>query len=367
VPDAAAPDPELPLVDLQRGDPAPEVTEHDVVAARDALCVQAADAAAAHLERSAGRAARQARSGRVAATALQRDLETARYCVIDTETTGARPGLGDELLEIGAVRVVGGELDLEFSSLVRPLGPITAGAHAVHGISAQDAATAPPVEEILPYVAEMGRDCVLVFHNAPFDLSFLQRALADAGRPVFEAPVIDTLVVARRLLGGRCGLGMLGERLGLEGPHLHRALPDARLTARLLIRLLAFLCDAGAERLEHVPGIAIRPARQRRRRGPASQRVAAAPRTGLVERRGRCDWPVMRGAGSHRSHSESASSTSRRTSASCTTSIRAPRARSIRRASWPSNRRPEAASHPVPLSGGAAVVFNERNDATMGS
>jgi DNA polymerase III epsilon subunit family exonuclease len=269
VADAADPEPEMPMIDLQRLDP-PLVPAPDAAELRAALCRQAATAATAHLDQLARRAARRRAGANPGLEVVRGELGTARFCVIDTETTGARAGLGDELLEIGAVRVVDSELGLEFSSLVRPLGPISAGAYGVHGITTEAAAAAPPLEAVLPYVVEMARDCVLVFHNAPFDLGFLQRALSDAGRPLFEAPVIDTLVVARRLLGGRCGLGMLGERLGLEGPHLHRALPDARLTAHLWIRLLAFLRAAGAERLEHVPGIAVRPPRLRRRRTPRS-------------------------------------------------------------------------------------------------
>jgi DNA polymerase III epsilon subunit family exonuclease len=268
----------MPCPDVQRGTlPAPEPQPDP-----DAERAIAVAAAARHLERWARRARRAAAAALPAE--LDRPLDAVRYCVIDTETTGQRPDGSDEILEIGAVRVVDAALDRTFTSLVCPLGPITAGAASVHGIGAAAVAGAPPITAVLPYFLEMARDCVLVFHNAPFDLGFLQRALADAARPLLASPVIDTLVVSRRLLAGRCGLGALGRRLGLEAPHLHRALPDAELTAHVLLQLLDCLRAAGATRLAEVPGITVRPPRLRR--GPRSRRDVLLERLEQAKSRG---------------------------------------------------------------------------------
>src|SRR5262249_35089547 len=69
-----------------------------------------------------------------------------------------------------------------------------------------------------------------------------------------DNPVVDTLVVSRALLGGRCGLGSAARRLGLAAPHLHRALADARLTAQLWLLLAGVLADAGRTLPAPVPG-----------------------------------------------------------------------------------------------------------------
>jgi DNA polymerase III epsilon subunit family exonuclease len=264
--DAAAPDPECRMADIQRGDPEPEPEPIDVAAER----ARATAAAVLHLERERRRAARHPHPGAWS----DLGLFEARYCVIDTETTGAHAGGADDILEVGAVRVVDGELDRTFSSLVRPVRPISAAAHAVHGIRPEDVLDAPPIATVLPYVLEMARDCVLVFHNAGFDLGFLQRALAESERPLLTSPVVDTLVVARQLAGGRCGLGTVAARMGAAGPHVHRALPDAELTARLLVAFLDILTAAGARCLGEIPGIRARPPRSRIRRRPRVDALA---------------------------------------------------------------------------------------------
>ena len=201
-------------------------------------------------------------------------LNEARFCVIDLETTGLRPGHGDEILEIGALHLADGELGREFSTLVNPLRPISAAAVAIHGIHDREVAAAPLIAEVLPYLEEMARDRVLVFHNAPFDLGFIQRALSEHGREPLAGPVLDTLVLARRLLAGRCGLGQVAERLGVDSPHAHRALADARLTALVLRRLLALLAEEGAGSLADVPGWVAAPVRPRRRPTPRPDLLA---------------------------------------------------------------------------------------------
>jgi DNA polymerase III epsilon subunit family exonuclease len=220
-------------------------------------------AAAHYLEKMRRRAAR--RRGAAAPPAWAgMPLALVRYCVIDLETTGRRPA-DDEVVEVGAVRVAGGELGAELATLVDPMRAIDPSARAVHGISDAEVAGAPPLAAVLPHLLALAADSVLVFHNAGFDLGFLQRALVETGREPWRAPVVDTLAVARALLGGPCSLGRVGQRLGIDAPHLHRALPDARLTAMVLVEFLAALEDAGATMLGEVPGVRARAPRPRRR------------------------------------------------------------------------------------------------------
>jgi len=265
--DASDPGPQALLPDIERGEPPPAAAPPDIEAER-ARAQAAAALHVAHVRRAARRTSAPlpewAASG----------IYEARYCAIDLETTGARAGGADDILEVGAVRVVDGEPAGEFASLVRPRRPITPAAQAVHGIREADVADAPPIEAVLPALLEMVRGCVLVFHNAPFDLGFLQRALAESDREPLVSPVVDTLVVARRLAGGACGLGKVAARLGVPGPHPHRALGDARLTAGLLAAFLDILRAAGAERLSDIPGIRARPPRARVRRGPPPDLLA---------------------------------------------------------------------------------------------
>ncbi len=246
----------------------------DAVATPEAaarLAALAVEAARTHLQRIERRRQRQpfvAPPGW-----FEIDLRSARYCVIDLETTGAEAE--DDIVEIGAVHCTGAELGREFSELVRPLRPVSTRAQRVHGIDPAALHGAPSIEMVLPFLEEFSRDRVLVFHNAPFDVGFLQRALMAAGRSRLRNPVVDTVAVARRLLGGRCGLGTAAHRLGIDAPHVHRALADARLTAQLWTAFLQILAAAGINRLGAVPGAAGRPPRAHLRHRSALHAVLA--------------------------------------------------------------------------------------------
>src|SRR5262245_3291804 len=203
------------------------------------------------------------------------DLDGLRYVVIDLETTGTSGR--DEIVEIGCVRIDSDGRTSEWSHLVRPSRPVTPTAHAVHRIDPAELDSAPALDAVLPELEAWIGDRILVFHNAAFDVAFLQRALAARGRDGLDGLVVCTLRVARGFVGGRCGLGRVARRFGLDAPHLHRALADARLTAQLWLELLGILRAAGASRLLHVPGV--RPAQAWSRGGapdPVGERLAAA-------------------------------------------------------------------------------------------
>ena len=269
VADAAAPDPEVEIHDLDASSRRPIVTRRDrepvvadageVVALRAQATTRAAEWLASRKPRPATEVRREAWD--------DLPLDAVRFAVLDLETTGGRAG-GDDILEVGVVHLQAGALGMELASLVLPESPIAPPARAMHGITAAMVVDAPPLRTLLPTLLEMLRDAVLVCHNVPFDLGFLQRALHDAEREPLATPVLDTVGLSRRLLGGRCGLGHVGARLGITVPHRHRALPDARLTGLVLIELLAILQAAGARTLADVPGVARRPPRLRRRNAP---------------------------------------------------------------------------------------------------
>ena len=161
--------------------------------------------------------------------------------VVDVETTGWLDEQG-EITEIGAVRLTGGQVTGEFSSLVRPRGPIPADITTLTGITDDMVGRAPLPAAALRAFLAFASDCVLVAHNAPFDLAFLTAACAACQLAWPSAAVLDTAVLARLLLGPDdvpdCRLGTLADYFGATTRPCHRALADAKATADVLAGLL---------------------------------------------------------------------------------------------------------------------------------
>ncbi|HJZ61945.1 MAG TPA: exonuclease domain-containing protein [Miltoncostaeaceae bacterium] len=171
----------------------------------------------------------------------------ATFCVIDIETTGGAPGRS-RITEIGAVRMRGGEVLERFETLVDPGRPVPAAITALTGIDDAMLAGSPKVEEALEaFVAFAGED-IMVAHNAPFDLRFLNYERHRCFGRYFTQPWLDTLVLARRLLRRRLERFDLGTLAGwADAPvrPIHRALPDAEAAAAVLEVLLGMLVERG--------------------------------------------------------------------------------------------------------------------------
>jgi DNA polymerase III subunit epsilon len=176
--------------------------------------------------------------------------------VVDVETTGWLPGQA-ELTEIGAVRVSGGQLTGEFATLVRPDGPIPEDICRLTGITDDMVSRAPAACAALSAFLAFAGDCVLVAHNAQFDLGFLTAACAASGLSWPSMAVIDTAVLARLLLGPQdvpdCRLATLARYFQTPTAPCHRALADAKATADVLAGLLRLVAP-DRRRLE--PGLA---------------------------------------------------------------------------------------------------------------
>jgi DNA polymerase III subunit epsilon len=183
------------------------------------------------------------------------------YTVFDTETTGLDPGGGDEIIQIGAIRVVAGKLRREdsFEQLVDPQRSVPAASIPIHGIEPAALAGAPTIDEVLPAFHAYALDTVLVAHNASFDMRFFELKQERTG-VVFDQPVLDTLLLSavvhpqqesHRLedIAARFGVPVLGR---------HTALGDALLTAEIFIRMLPLLAERGI----HTLGAAREAARQ---------------------------------------------------------------------------------------------------------
>jgi DNA polymerase-3 subunit epsilon len=188
-------------------------------------------------------------------SSLPNPLLARPFAVIDFETTGLYPAMGDEICEVGLARVERGEIVREYSALVDPGRPLDPAAAQVSGITAEMLAGAPAFETVVDEFLALFEDAVIVAHNAEFDMAFLQYKLVRLQRQQLGNPVIDTLEMARAQdESGPYTLGILANRLGIEGPHAHRALDDARMAARVLLHYLGEYHKRGQDELSRLPG-----------------------------------------------------------------------------------------------------------------
>ena len=167
-------------------------------------------------------------------------LHEVTFVVIDLETTG---GNVNEcyITEIGAVKLRGGECLGTYQTLVDPGCAIPPQITVITGITQSMVMRAPRIETVLPSLIDFIGDAVVVGHNVRFDVSFVNAALLRDQRPRLANVTVDTLPLARRLIGPEvpnCKLGTLADRLNLRHTPTHRALDDALTTGDLLHFLL---------------------------------------------------------------------------------------------------------------------------------
>ncbi len=176
----------------------------------------------------------------------ERPLSELVYTVFDTETTGLNPSGGDEIIQIGAARVVNGRLlrQESFEQLVDPGRDIPAASIPIHGITPDMVQGQPRVEEVLPAFHQFAQDTVLVAHNAAFDMKFLQLLEPRTGLR-FQQPVLDTLLLSAVVHPNQEShrLEAIAERFGITVLGRHTALGDAVVTAEVLLKLIPLLKD----------------------------------------------------------------------------------------------------------------------------
>ncbi|QSB06580.1 DEDD exonuclease domain-containing protein [Natronoglycomyces albus] len=168
-------------------------------------------------------------------------LEDVTFTVVDLETTGlAADACG--ITEIGAVKVRGGSVIAEFSTLVNPHEPIHPRITRLTGISDDMVANAPDIGDVLPSFLEFAAGTTWVAHNAGFDIGFLRHACQYTKLPWPRPPVIDTVALARKLTDKsevpNRRLRTLARLFGSRTTPNHRALDDARATVTVLHGLL---------------------------------------------------------------------------------------------------------------------------------
>ena len=173
-----------------------------------------------------------------------RRLAELSYTIFDTETTGLQPSEGDEIIQIGATRIVGGKLRRQevFEQLIDPQRSLPEAGIAIHGITPQMLENQPVIDKVLPAFHAFAEDTVLVAHNAAFDMRFLQLKEERTGLR-FEHPVLDTLLLSPILHPQQEShkLEAIAERLGVTVLGRHTALGDAMVTAEVFLKMIPLL------------------------------------------------------------------------------------------------------------------------------
>ncbi|MFZ5481973.1 MAG: exonuclease domain-containing protein [Myxococcota bacterium] len=187
---------------------------------------------------------------------------------LDFETTGLSAEHGDRVVEVAVVRGGAGGPARAWSTLVNPGRPVAAT--SVHGITDAMVCGAPTFAQALPRLMAGLEGAVLVAHNARFDLSFLEMECARAGVSAPDAPVLDTLGLARRVLPlASHSLASVCAHFGIARDRAHRAADDAAATLDVAWRLLAMADPGRRMSVDLARGLC-------RRRTAAEQRAVAA-------------------------------------------------------------------------------------------
>ena len=178
----------------------------------------------------------------------QRPLSELACTVFDTETTGLQPLQGDEIVSIGAVRILNGRLltGETFEQLVNPQRSVSRESARIHGLTAAMLTGQPPIAAVLPRFHRFCDNTVLVAHNAAFDMRFLQLKEPVAGLK-FNHPVLDTLLLSAVVQPNHAdhSLEAIAARLGINVIGRHTALGDAMVTAEIFLKLVALLRQQG--------------------------------------------------------------------------------------------------------------------------
>ncbi|MBT8342636.1 MAG: hypothetical protein KJP07_21730, partial [Desulfatitalea sp.] len=178
----------------------------------------------------------------------QRPLLELQYTVFDTETTGLDPGGGDEILSIGAIRIVNGRLLHSecFDHLIDPRRTIPSASIRIHGIDSEMVAGHPDINTVLPKFHRFAANTILVAHNAAFDMRLLQVKEKSTGIQ-FSHPVLDTLLLSAVVHPAQSDhtLEAIADRMGVPIQGRHSAMGDAVVTGRIFVKMIPLLAEKG--------------------------------------------------------------------------------------------------------------------------
>ena len=174
------------------------------------------------------------------------------FVVFDIETTGFSP-VNDHIIEMGAVKVSGGAIVDRYSAFVNPRMPIPFEIEKLTGIRDDMVVDAAGIETVLPEFLAFCSGCILVAHNAGFDMSFIIENAKRLGYSA-EYTYVDTVGIARVLLPhqARHTLDAVAKTLGISLENHHRAVDDAEATAHIFVKFIKMLEEEGAHTLAQV-------------------------------------------------------------------------------------------------------------------
>ncbi|MBI5399862.1 ribonuclease H-like domain-containing protein [Candidatus Saganbacteria bacterium] len=153
-------------------------------------------------------------------------------CVIfDIETTGLEPTI-NEITEIGAFKVRGGQFFDLFSQLIKPRAMISPEITRLTGIDNEMVKDCPPIETVLPRFREFIDTAVLIAHNTNFDVSFIKEMSRRTNQSEPTNQIVCTLKLARHLLPGLVNykLHTVASYFGISARNRHRAIGDVEIT-----------------------------------------------------------------------------------------------------------------------------------------
>jgi DNA polymerase-3 subunit epsilon len=179
-------------------------------------------------------------------------LKTLSFTVFDTETTGLNPSQNDEIIQIGATRIVNGRMLRQdaFEQLIDPGRGVSAASESIHGITSDMLKGQPSIAQVLPSFHAYASDTVLVAHNSAFDMKFLQLKERSTGIR-FDQPVLDTLLLSAVIHPHQAShrLEAIAERMNIPVLGRHTALGDAMVTAEVFLRMIPLLAEMGIHTL----------------------------------------------------------------------------------------------------------------------
>jgi DNA polymerase III epsilon subunit family exonuclease len=189
------------------------------------------------------------------------DIANAKFAFLDLETTGLSPWFGDRICEVGIIMTEGKRIKNTYQTLVNPGRPLSPAAASTNRLTDEELLQAPSFLSVAGQVEDCLQDAVVVCHNAPFDLQFLDSEFRRLGKEIEIPNLADTLTIAREIFDTPSySLVSLAEAFYLDKVEAHRALADA-LTDRLLFFALMDIAQSIGRSLQDFLGLYNSPAR----------------------------------------------------------------------------------------------------------
>ena len=179
--------------------------------------------------------------------------DTAVFVAFDTETTGLDPASG-RIVEIGAVKFDRRGIIARYNVLINPEMPMPEEAGKVNGITDAMLKDKPVIAAVFPDFFDFIGAGVLVAHNAPFDINYVNAELKRLEKPPLTNKVIDTRIFAKEVLPGLSSYALqdLAVQLGITALEAHRAEDDARVCMELFEKMLSRFLKNNAELVEKI-------------------------------------------------------------------------------------------------------------------